>query len=91
MRRPTGWQVRVERQLVRPAGTVRPLLPASDARVHWRLGDGTGHGARLVVTADGLPDEESARRMLEQWHERVEALAHDLLDEPAQPTRSAAE
>lgn len=90
-RTPTGWQVRVERQLVRPAEVVRPLLPTPDDDVHWELGEGTGHGARLVLTHDGLPDEESARRMQAQWHDRVEALARGLLDQPGQPSRPEAE
>ncbi|MGI5125659.1 SRPBCC family protein [Pseudonocardia sp. CA-107938] len=50
---PDGWQVRVERQLVRPAEVVEPLLPAGADGVEWRLGEGTGHGARLVVTWTG--------------------------------------
>ena len=86
-----GWRLRVERQLVRPADVVRPLLPARDGGVRWELGEGTGHGARLVLTVDGLPDEGSARRLLEQWHDRVEGLARGLLDQPTQSTRSAAE
>jgi hypothetical protein len=86
-----GWRLRVERQLVRPAEVVRPLLPAPADGVRWELGEGTGHGARLVLTQDGLPDEQSARSRLEQWHDRIEALARGLVDQPAQPTRSAAE
>jgi len=50
---PDGWQVRVERQLVRPAEVAAPLLPASGDGVVWELGEGTGHGARLVVTWTG--------------------------------------
>jgi uncharacterized protein YndB with AHSA1/START domain len=88
---PAGWQIRVERQLVRPAEVVRPLLPPPDDHVRWELGEGTGHGARLVVTAGGPPDEESARRTLELLHDRVEALARGLLEQPAQPIRAEAE
>ena len=76
-----GWQARVERQLVRPAETVRPLLPPDGDGVRWELGEGTGHGARLVVTQVGLPDEESAVRVRDRWHDRVEALAASLLDQ----------
>ncbi len=75
---PSGWRVRIERQLVRPAEVVRPLLPVDDG--NWELGEGTGHGARLVLTHDRLPDEVSARRVLDESHERVEAFAAALLD-----------
>jgi uncharacterized protein YndB with AHSA1/START domain len=75
-----GWQTRVERQLVRPDDVVRPLLPPDGDGVRWELGEGTGHGARLVLTQTGLPDEESAHRALDRWHERVEELAAGLLD-----------
>ena len=76
----TGWTARIDRQLVRPADVVRPLLPPDGDGVRWELGEGTGHGARLVLTHGGLPDEQTARRMLERWHDRVEALAAGLLD-----------
>ncbi|GLF94798.1 SRPBCC family protein [Streptomyces yaizuensis] len=51
-----------------PAGAVR-----------WRLGTGTGHGARLVLTADLAP-EESAPDVLAAWRNRIEALAAELPD-----------
>jgi len=78
---PSGWRVRVERQLVRPAEVVRPLLPVDDAG-HWELGEGTGHGARLLLTHDRLPDEAQAWRLLDESHNRVEAFAVGLLDQP---------
>ena len=76
----SGWQARVERQLVRPAELVRPLLPvgprAGDAR--WHLTEGTGHGARLVVTRDGLPDQAAADGERERLHDLVERLAAEV-------------
>jgi hypothetical protein len=40
-----------------------------DGRVRWELGEGTGHGARLMVTSTGPRDASTA------WHDRVEGLA----------------
>ena len=45
-------------------------------RVRWELSQGTGHGARLVVTETGLPDPAMA---LKAWRDRIEALARGLL------------
>lgn len=42
------------------------------ARVRWQLGDGTGHGARLVLTVTGPAADDPA------WSERVAALAREL-------------
>ncbi|GAB3932810.1 SRPBCC family protein [Kribbella albertanoniae] len=73
-----GWTVRFERQLTRPAETVRPLLAAyDDAR--WELTTGTGHGARLIVTQTGLATPDKA---LVEWRERLDKLAADLLKTP---------
>ncbi|MFI6938755.1 SRPBCC family protein [Streptomyces sp. NPDC050418] len=44
--------------------------------VRWEFGAGTGHGARLVLTVDGM-DPRQAR---EAWHERIEHLAARLLE-----------
>ena len=74
-----GWRARAERQLVRPADVVRPLLPADSGDTRWELGEGTGHGARLVATRDGLPDAETAATALTDLHERVEQIARDAL------------
>jgi uncharacterized protein YndB with AHSA1/START domain len=51
-----GWSVRVERQLVVPAATAWDRLraePLPVPNVLISLGDGTGHGARLVVAVNG--------------------------------------
>ncbi|MFB6719428.1 SRPBCC family protein [Kribbella sp. NPDC056345] len=75
---PDGWTVRFERQLTRPAETVRPLLAAyDDAR--WELTAGTGHGARLILTQTGLATPDKA---LAVWPERLDKLAADLLKTP---------
>ncbi|MEV1198512.1 hypothetical protein AB0J07_00660, partial [Microbispora rosea] len=44
--------------------------------VRWELSQGTGHGARLVVTETGLPDPDGPLRA---WRDRIEALARRLL------------
>jgi len=51
-----GWSVRIERQLVVPAATAWErlrALPLDVPNVLISLGDGTGHGARLVVAVNG--------------------------------------
>ncbi len=75
-----GWAARVERQLVRPADVARPLLPADGDGTRWQLGEGTGHGARLVVTRDGLPDEAAATAALADLHEQVERIAAEAME-----------
>jgi hypothetical protein len=71
---PAGWQVRVKRQLVRPAGVAAPLMPASGDGAVWELGEGTGHGARLVVTWTGTdPAARDAART--ELPRRVRELA----------------
>ncbi|GAB3163295.1 SRPBCC family protein [Microbispora hainanensis] len=45
-------------------------------RVRWELSQGTGHGARLVVTETGLPDPGGPLRA---WRDRIETLARGLL------------
>lgn len=81
---PGGWRGRFERQLTRPADVVWTALAAAppegpvgpgrvleqDAgRVLWEFVEGTGHGARLVLTCTGgSPDdalEAGRRRMAE--------------------------
>ncbi|GAA1700598.1 SRPBCC family protein [Kribbella yunnanensis] len=77
---PDGWTIRFERQLTRPADTVRPLLASyQDPDVHYELTQGTGHGARLVLTQTGLPTPDKA---LATWRERLNALATNLLKTP---------
>jgi hypothetical protein len=52
-----GWSVRVERQLVVPPATAWERLatqPLDVPNVLLTLGDGTGHGARLVVAVNGV-------------------------------------
>lgn len=56
----------------RPAGVVR-----------WELGQGTGHGARLILTQTGPADLANAQAAaLASWQARVAQLATDLLGEP---------
>ena len=48
-------------------------------RVRWELSDGTGQGARLVLTQTGPAALDDARAVaLDAWHDRVEELAADL-------------
>ncbi|MDX3852432.1 SRPBCC family protein [Streptomyces sp. AK02-01A] len=51
-----------------------------DAAVSWELGEGTGHGARLVVTQTGPPDVDTDAA-LAAWRTRIERLAAELLDQ----------
>ena len=51
-----GWSVRIKRQLVVPAAVAWERLaagPLGVPNVLVKLGDGTGHGARLVVAVNG--------------------------------------
>ncbi len=51
-------------------------------RVRWQLGQGTGHGARLVLTQTGparLAGEQAAA--LERWRSHIERIAGELLGE----------
>lgn len=75
---PDGWQVQVQRQLVRPVEEVAPKLPADGDGVRWELGEGTGHGARLVVTwsgGDAAACEAARADLLRRVRELVAALA----------------
>jgi uncharacterized protein YndB with AHSA1/START domain len=76
-----------------PAGAItdvdapRLLEYASGAdRVRWEFGEGTGHGARLILThtAPGA-DADARAAALRVWRDHIEALAHRLLSEPAPP------
>jgi uncharacterized protein YndB with AHSA1/START domain len=117
-----GWEVRFERQLVRPIDTVWAALTESGAaavdatppkpfttaeipagavtavegpqvleyewhisarpagRVRWELTEGTGQGARLILTQRG-PGEAATERAtaLTAWRTHIEALAAQLL------------
>ena len=56
-----GWSVRIERQLVVPAAVAWARLAAGALdvpNVLVSLGDGTGHGARLVVAVNGSEAQE---------------------------------
>ena len=56
-----GWSVRIERQLVVDAETAWDRLrtePLGVPNVLLSLGDGTGHGARLVVAVKGAAPEQ---------------------------------
>jgi uncharacterized protein YndB with AHSA1/START domain len=65
-------------------GTVTEVEPhrllafdGPDGRVRWQLTEGTGHGARLVVTSDGPRDASPA------WRDRIEGLAATLARAPS--------
>ncbi|WP_329071153.1 SRPBCC family protein [Streptomyces sp. NBC_01429] len=70
-----------------PAGPVTEVRPPvsltyqwePDAAVSWELGEGTGHGARLVLTRTG-PEGFDTDTALTVWHARIERLAAALLD-----------
>jgi uncharacterized protein YndB with AHSA1/START domain len=50
-------------------------------RVRWELGEGTGQGARLVLTQNGPPELTGERdTALTAWRDRIERLAAELLD-----------
>ncbi|MGW1787413.1 SRPBCC family protein [Streptomyces tubercidicus] len=49
-----------------------------EGTVRWELGQGTGHGPRLVLTQTG-PQGFDADAALEAWHERIERLAAQLM------------
>jgi uncharacterized protein YndB with AHSA1/START domain len=48
-------------------------------RVRWELTQGTGHGARLILTQSGLSSPDEALRT---WRHRLDELAADLLSTP---------
>ncbi|MEI5527411.1 SRPBCC family protein [Streptomyces brasiliscabiei] len=50
---------------------------AAGELVRWKFGEGTGHGARVVLTVDGAGDPRAAR---DAWHERIERLAARMLE-----------
>ncbi|MFJ9212013.1 SRPBCC family protein [Streptomyces sp. NPDC102264] len=49
-----------------------------EGSVTWELGQGTGHGARLVLTQTG-PEGADADAVLAAWRTRIDQLAADLL------------
>lgn len=49
-----------------------------EGSVTWRLGEGTGHGARLVLTQTG-PEDLDADAALAAWRTRIDQLAAELL------------
>ncbi|GAA3738361.1 SRPBCC family protein [Streptomyces tremellae] len=65
-----------------PAGHAREVRPphmlsyewADGGTVTWELREGTGHGARLVLTQTG-PKTFDTDRALAAWHTRIEDLA----------------
>ncbi|GIH24180.1 hypothetical protein Aph01nite_24900 [Acrocarpospora phusangensis] len=74
VRVPAG--VRFERQLTKPIPQARAALEAAGwPPAEWDLSDGTGHGARLVVTAPDSGDPEAA---LAEWRRRISDFARDL-------------
>ncbi|MET9274629.1 SRPBCC family protein [Kribbella sp. NPDC003557] len=48
-------------------------------KVRWELTEGTGHGARLILTETGLSSPDEA---LAIWPDRLDKLAADLLNTP---------
>ncbi|WP_414504573.1 SRPBCC family protein [Streptomyces sp. NEAU-L66] len=69
-----------------PAGPVTEVTAPSvlayrwhpQGTVRWELGQGTGHGPRLVLTQTG-PEGFDADAALDAWHDRIEQLAARLL------------
>jgi uncharacterized protein YndB with AHSA1/START domain len=49
------------------------------SKVRWELTEGTGHGARLILTQTGLATPEEA---LTNWRARLDKLAAELLKTP---------
>ncbi|MCF3141982.1 SRPBCC family protein [Streptomyces platensis] len=49
-----------------------------EGTVRWELGQGTGHGPRLVLTQTG-PQGFDAAAALDAWHERIGQLAAQLM------------
>jgi uncharacterized protein YndB with AHSA1/START domain len=76
-----------------PAGTITAVdaprlleYESGTGRVRWELGEGTGHGARLILTHTATGTDADARATaLRVWRDHIEALAHRLLSEPAPP------
>lgn len=70
-----------------PAGPVTEVRAPSvlayrrdpEGTVRWELGQGTGHGARLVLVQTGPPGAD-ADAALAAWHDRIEHLAARLLE-----------
>ncbi|MFF5565486.1 SRPBCC family protein [Streptomyces sp. NPDC012623] len=70
-----------------PAGPVTEVRPprsltyrwGPDATVTWELSEGTGHGARLVLTQTG-PESFDTDTALAVWRARIDRLAAALLD-----------
>ena len=49
-------------------------------QVRWELAQGTGHGARLILTQTGPPNTDQERsRSLTAWRRHVALLAAKLL------------
>lgn len=63
-----GWLVRFERQLTKPVDVVREQIRehATD-NVIFELSQGTGHGARLVLTQTGTGDSSAALTSWRAW------------------------
>ncbi|MER6911826.1 SRPBCC family protein [Streptomyces sp. NPDC000594] len=51
--------------------------PGPGTEVRWQLLEGTGHGARLLLTAT-LPSDAPAADTLESWRTRIEQLAGEV-------------
>ncbi|GAA0974415.1 SRPBCC family protein [Acrocarpospora macrocephala] len=67
--------VRFERQLTVPITQAQAALEKADwPPADCHLSDGTGHGARLVVTA---PDSGDPERALIEWRERINRFARE--------------
>ncbi|MEV0849841.1 SRPBCC family protein [Streptomyces sp. NPDC049954] len=74
-----------------PAGAITELDPprlleyawSPLGRVRWQLTEGTGHGARLVLTRSGpAVDEPAVTAVQAAWYQRIGELAGQLLDLP---------
>ena len=78
-----------------PTGTVTAVDPpalleyaSGTGRIRWEFGEGTGHGARLILTHVATDADADARASgLRAWRDHIEALAHRLLSPPSPPPR----
>jgi hypothetical protein len=52
-------------------------------RVRWEFGEGTGQGARLILTQTGAPYSSDARpTALEAWQSHLDELGRQLVHTP---------
>ncbi|MBX6383030.1 MAG: SRPBCC domain-containing protein [Microbispora sp.] len=73
---PDGLGAGVVTAVREPAAGLAAYVESGGGHVRWELSQGTGHGARLVVTETGLSDPAAA---LDAWRDRIETLARQLV------------